>query len=236
MCVEADGGGYSVYYFAAVILQFYVLLPLFQKYRILRNVPAMAVVTLLWVAGYIYIVYPEYPQLPLVAYGGVILCWLVYFALGAAFMKDGIKSRVSVLLCLAGSIAALALCCAECIFLREKPDALPFDGTGLKPSAVLFAVCICALLYSDRCAKVYRSGVAPRFICRLGRFSYGMYLAHMYALWLGGKILAFTGFGFPGIKLFWWAAYTAVVVGTTFCILSFANRISLKLSKVFLGI
>ena len=180
------GGGYSVYYFAAVILQFYVLLPLFQKYKIFRNVPVMCLISLLWVAGYIYIVYPEYSQLPLLAYGGVILCWLVYFALGAAFMKDGIKSRVSVRLCLAGSIAALALSFAECIFLREKPGALPFDGIGLKPSAVLFAVCVCALLYSDRCAQLYRRDAVRRFIACLGRFSYGMYLAHMYAVVVGG--------------------------------------------------
>lgn len=192
-------GGHSVYYFAGVVVQFYVLLPLFQKYCVLRNVGVMWLITLLWVAGYIYIALPLYSALPLVAYGGVILCWIVYFALGSAYVKDGMKSRVSVRLCAAGCIAAAVLCCAESVFLTTANESL--SGVGIKPSAVLFSVCACALLYADRCAQAYRSGAVTRRIARLGRFSYGMYLGHLYVLWAGGKICAYTGFDFPGIKL-----------------------------------
>lgn len=229
------GGGYSVYYFAAVILQFYVLLPLFQRYRVLRNVPVMGIVSLLWIAGYSYIVRPVYPELPLLAYGGVILCWIVYFTLGAAYAKDGVKSRVPVRLCAAGCIAAVVLCCAESVFLTAASESLT-GVVGIKPSAVLFSVCVCALLYADRCAKAYRSGTVSRFISRLGRFSYGMYLGHLYVLWAGGKICAYTGFNFPGIKLLWWAAYTAAAAGVTFGCLALAKKISPKLSAEFLGV
>ena len=221
------GGGYSVYYFAGVVVQFYVLLPLFQKYRVLRNVGVMGLITLLWLVGFVY-------SPALFLNGRVILCWIVYFALGAAYAKDGMKSRVSVRLCAAGCIAAAVLCCAESVFLTTANESL--SGVGIKPSAVLFSVCACALLYADRCAQAYRSGAVTRRIARLGRFSYGMYLGHLYVLWAGGKICAYTGFDFPGIKLLWWAAYTAAAVGVTFGCLALAKKMSPKLSVEFLGV
>ena len=195
----------------------------------------MGIVSLLWIAGYSYIVRPVYPELPLLAYGGVILCWIVYFTLGAAYAKDGVKSRVPVRLCAAGCIAAVVLCCAESVFLTAASESLT-GVVGIKPSAVLFSVCACALLYADRCAKVYRSGTVSRFMSRLGRFSYGMYLGHLYVLWAGGKVCAYTGFDFPGIKLLWWAAYTAAAAGVTFGCLALAKKISPKLSAEFLGV
>ena len=227
------GGGYSIYYFAALIIQFYILLPLFQKYKILRNLWVMGSISFLWVFVYVYIVQPVHP-LPLVLYGGPICCFIVYFALGSALQQDKLREHIPIPLCIITTCLMLVISCAEAYFLMERNGSL--TGMGLKPSAVLFSVCMCLILYSDTCAANYSENTVSKQLCNLGRYSYGIYLLHMYCLSVLHKLIVKTGCEITVCRLFWWAAYTFVVLLLSYILLRFAKRIHPKVSRLCLGV
>lgn len=177
--------GYSVYYFVALIIQFYVLLPLFQKIRIFRNIFFSFSITLAWVFVYIYFIDPVL-TLPSVLYGGPIFCFWVYFALGS-FLKENsvvvLKKRIVIIIF---AVLFLALSIGESFFLMDKTQSL--GGTGLKPSAVLFSSTVVFALYGFKLEKKYKQNFITKTVELLGKYSYGIYLTHLFALTVFNKI------------------------------------------------
>lgn len=165
--------GYSVYYFVALIIQFYVLLPLFQKIRIFRNIFFGFVITLAWVFVYIYFIDPIV-TLPSVMYGGPIFCFWVYFALGSFLKENSIVALKSRIVTIIFIVLFLVLSICESFFLMNKTQSL--GGTGLKPSAVLFSSTVVFALYGFRLEKKYKQNFITKTVELLGKYSYGIYL------------------------------------------------------------
>ena len=223
-------GGYSVYYFVALIVQFYILLPLFKRFKLFRNIIVMGFISLLWVFIYTYFIQFKHP-LPLLLYGGPILCFIVYFSLGASMQLDNKKSSVNICLVLFGIGVSLCASCAESYFIMEKTNSL--SGSGLKPSAVLFSIFICSLLYSDFCSGKYLSNKITKFFSDLGRYSYGIYLLHIYFIVLFNKFFKnyFTGSG-----LFFWIILTMIVLFISYAILFAVKKFFPKFSRFCMGV
>ena len=226
-------GGYSVYYFVALIIQFYVLLPLFRKYRIVRNPFISGLVSLLWVSLYTYVIRPIHP-LPLLLYGGPVWCFIVYFSLGSTFQLDNLKERVNLQVCCIIACVMLIISCLESYFIMGMTNSL--TGVGLKPSVVLFSIFVCAILYSDTCSASFSESALTKHLSKLGRYSYGIYLLHMYCLWLVSKFIIKTGFTISDYRLFWWLVYTLIVLYLSYLLLWIAKGIQPKVSRVCLGV
>ncbi len=223
-------GGYSVYYFVALIVQFYILLPLFKRFKLFRNIIVMGFISLLWVFIYTYFIQFKHP-LPLLLYGGPILCFIVYFSLGASMQLDNKKSSVNICLVLFGIGVSLCASCAESYFIMEKTNSL--SGSGLKPSAVLFSIFICSLLYSDFCSGKYLSNKITKFFSDLGRYSYGIYLLHMYCIQLINKFLKNY---FIGGGLLYWIIYTLIVLLISYAVLYIVKGLMPKFSRICIGV
>ena len=223
-------GGYSVYYFVALIVQFYILLPLFKRFKLFRNIIVMGFASLLWVFIYTYFIQFKHP-LPLLLYGGPILPFIVYFSLGASMQLDNKKSFVNICLVLFGIGVSLCASCAESYFIMEKTNSL--SGSGLKPSAVLFSIFICSLLYSDFCSGKYLSNKITKFFSDLGRYSYGIYLLHMYCIQLINKFLKNY---FIGGGLLYWIIYTLIVLLISYAVLYIVKGLMPKFSRICIGV
>src|SRR5574344_345231 len=175
---------YSVYYFAAVIIQVYILLPLFLKIKIFQNVWLGLFLTLAWVSLYIYIVMPNY-NVPLILYGGPIICFIVYFSLGSSIKKYKVQIKNSALYLII--LVALVLSVFESYVIINRTKTL--SGIGLKSTSVLFSVAVCFLLYKNGTSERYKENIFTSFISILGKFSYGIYLTHLYIFTVLKKIL-----------------------------------------------
>jgi len=79
-------GAYSVYYFPITILQFYLLLPLFQKFRGFRNITIGFMITFSYYSIWYIFVRPRI-NLPTVLLAGPLPFYLVYFVIGARYGK-----------------------------------------------------------------------------------------------------------------------------------------------------
>lgn len=225
--------GYSVYYFVALIIQFYVLLPLFQKIRIFRNIFFGLALTLTWVFVYIYFV-DSVVTLPSVLYGGPIFCFWVYFALGS-FLKENsvvaLRKRIAVIIF---AVLFLVLSICESFFLINKTQSL--GGTGLKPSAVLFSSTVVFALYGFRLEKKYKQNFITKTVELLGKYSYGIYLTHLFALTVFNKLLKFI---FKNIILTGggdWLFLTLAILILDFAVLFVVRKIFPKQAHLLLGV
>ena len=176
---------YGVFYFVAVIIQFYVLLPLFQRIKLLRNRWFGFGISFIWVACYVYVVSTR-TTVPLILYAGVILCWWVYFAIGASCgMKGEVNSRnkiVIIVLC----VLSLVLSVMESYFRMDVTGSL--TGMGIKPSSLLFSCSVCLLVYGKKSRVLTSNNFVTRIIISLGRYSFGIYLVHLLLLSVFNKV------------------------------------------------
>lgn len=182
---------YSVFYFVALIIQFYILLPLFKVNRFFKNIVLGFAVSFAWIACYVYIVQVRF-SIPLILYAGVICCFWVYFPLGISCgISEGNKDRNKLLyICL--SIFFLLLSVAESLFLLRRSGTL--SGVGIKPTALMFSFSICLYIFNTDIRNHLVNNVFTRAVALLGRYSFGVYLTHMLLLSVLTKALSYISF------------------------------------------
>lgn len=222
--------GYSVYYFIALIIQFYVLLPLLKKIAIFRNIPLMAFVSIAWVFLYTYLVkYYMHLSLPLLLYGGPIFCFIIYFAIGLCYSQR--KSFGSVKLWAALLVVFFALSVFESYFLMT--DSL--SGSGLKPSSVLFSIAAVILLYSTEIREQLNLKKWISSFAFLGRYSFGIYLTHLYFLTIFSKLLRATFLANIPKELYWGGVTMIVLLVDLLFLVVIKNALP-KISKWGFGV
>ena len=206
---------YSVYYFVAVIIQFYILLPLFQKIMKGNKVNLFILLSLLattaYMAIYSYVIKGIYHvELPLLLYAGPILCHLVYFVLGNSLSN---KKVYSVKLFLGIAVFSIIAMCIESHYLMGQ-SGFPV-GLGIKASSVLYSLSVCVVLYSIR---GYVKGRLSALLQTLGRFSFGIYLSHVYFIQVLHKVVnkciapPLQEHSSPLLNLFVWFVIVCIVV------------------------
>ena len=182
---------YGVFYFVAVIIQFYVLLPLFQRIKLLRNRWFGFGISFIWVACYVYVVSTR-TTVPLILYAGVILCWWLYFAIGASCgMESDVNSRNRIII-IALCVLSLILSVIESYFRMDATDSL--TGVGIKPSSLLFSFSVCLFVYGNNSRVLTSNNFITRIIISLGRYSFGIYLVHLLLLSVFNKLASICSF------------------------------------------
>ena len=178
--------GYSIYYFVAVIIQCYLLLPFLNFfYNKGKNAYVFVMIfsLLLAVCGWAVKSYilPKFGiSLPLIAYAGGFWMWSVFFIFGFYFgrLKDRNYSIKPWLLL---SSLTFVLCVTESLFL----DKLGYGvGVGQKPSAMLFSFCLIPLLFSEKVKVTFDklNFKGTILLSSIGFYSFGIYLIHCYVL------------------------------------------------------
>lgn len=175
-------GGYSVYYFVTVIIQFYLLLPLLQK--IGQNTIGLVFafgISMSFMAILDYIIDFRTLDLPLVLYAGNFLIWMMFYVLGIWLRKKkfnwGIRKyqKIKVII-LISTIVSFCISVID-VHLHSVDNSL-ITNTGIKNSTFLFSFLAILLLFVITPSSV--KGWEVRKL--IGRRSFGIYLIHLYIL------------------------------------------------------
>lgn len=171
--------GYSIYYFVAVIIQFYLLLPLLQRYKF-GNKPVgggiSCCISLISVVVITYIHIILGIKLPLIIYAGFCLLWLWFFVIGCKLSQS--DRQYSLLIPIVVSIIGIIASFFEARFLIENYES----GEGIKPTSFIFSAGVCYVLLSARLEKLYDNvnGQIANVIEYLGKNSFVLYLLHIH--------------------------------------------------------
>lgn len=167
--------GFSIYYFIALIIQYYLLLPLLQKVK-MGGVILAFVVTMIAIGVVSYLDLIEGYGMSSIVKGGPFPVWLVFFVIG--IYVGNMKERTYwlwpwILLLLAGLILSY--------FETKWVYPLHHAGYGIKPSSHLYSLAAIMLLFSQKVQKLLSSdNWLFRTLAYLGRISFGVYLVHCF--------------------------------------------------------
>lgn len=182
--------GLSIFYFVALIIQYYLLLPFIQivitnpVYKISsrrKHVILMAlsvIVSFVCILLITWIRYFKGVQLPLIVYAGPFPLWVCFFIMGVIISKTGRDYPIVWIIVLL--LISLIL---EVLETRYLNGVLGSGGYGIKPSSFLFSALTILLLFSRKVENaISGNGLVFRFITWIGTLSFGIYLTH--CLWI----------------------------------------------------
>ena len=166
---------FSIYYFIALIVQYYFLLPMLQKYKHVM-MPISVVVSFFSILLITYISSVQGIQLPLIVYAGPFTTWFVFFMLGVYYSSSKInytiKQAVSII------VFGFALECIETYWLNTNYGG----GYGIKTSSFIYSIGVIMLIISPKAKTAYKSNKITSLIAYIGNISFGVYLIHCFVI------------------------------------------------------
>lgn len=175
------GCGFSIYYFIALIIQCYIILPLLQKIRpcigllITSSVSVISIILISWF---------DYNRLPLIIYAGPIVTWAVFFYMGILLSKSKREYKITLLYIL------IPLCIIACLIESYLLQTNNHNGWGIKFTTYIYSATIILLLFSKHIESRFNAdGLVNRFINNIGRISFPLYLMHCYVITIVFKFI-----------------------------------------------
>lgn len=210
--------GFSIYYFIALIIQFYILLPMLQKYKNIM-MPLSIVISILTISLITYLSAIQGMQLPLIIYAGPFITWFVFFMLGVYYSSS--KINYTVKQAIAVVIFGFGLECIETYWLNTNYGG----GYGIKLSAFIYSIGIVMLILSPKVKAAYKSNKITSIVAYIGNISFGLYLIHCFVI-MGVNYLLPTHI--------WVLSWMLVVILTSMLIASARKILPHRLNK-YLG-
>lgn len=175
-------GGFSIYYFVALIIQCYLILPILQKCKC-GGVIICSVLSFSAVVLTNYYMFIEGISFPLLLYAGPVYLWVVFFMLGIIMSKYPHKSvlRIGTLILLSGLILQIL----ESNFWLQHYN----KGIGIKTSSFIFSIGVIMKLMSIQTQKAFKKSRLTRCIAWIGEVSFGVYLIHTYCILLLSRFI-----------------------------------------------
>lgn len=204
--------GYSIYYFVALIIQYYFLLPVFQKVDTYIKFGLACAVSLLCISFVTYLMHYKGVHLPLIAFAGPFPLWLMFFCEGILIGKKGRDYNIGWVAVLA--IVALALSVTEAKYIFRMDGG----GTGVKPSSFIFSALMILLLFSAKTERFFKKlGWAYYVLKWIGGLSFGIYLMHCYI------VSCLSVVALPSVLNYWLIKW-AIVLGLASAIVALGKK------------
>lgn len=181
--------GFSIYYFIALIIQFYLLLPIIQKYKDIM-MPISMIITIIAISLITYLIQIQGMQLPLIVYAGPFATWFVFFMFGVYYSSSKINYSLAEAIMVV--IIGFILECIETYWLNTKYGG----GYGIKLSAFIYSFGVMMLVLSPTVKSSYKSNQFTAIIAYIGKVSFGIYLIHCLVIKMLGGILHVFGWSF----------------------------------------
>ena len=170
------------YYFIALIIQYYLLLPVLKKLANNKGVAFSLLISMVMTCTIFYIRYYTEINLPLILYAGNFATWLMFFVLGLYLGSKGeIKTPNKYLVPLV--LTFYALSCAESYVLialfHQAGDAV----TAVKASSFMYSFFLIIFLFNNP------NLIKSKILKQIGVTSFGIYLIHMFALTVISRVI-----------------------------------------------
>lgn len=167
--------GFSVYYFIALIIQCYLLLPVLMKYK-KKGLILSCILTIVAISVITYLNQIKGLSIPLLLYAGPFPVWLAFFALGlylGGTQQRNYKLWPFFLMFFLGIVLS---------FLEAKYlYSIHQGGLGIKLSAHFYSFSVIILLFSAKVERLYsKENLFCRLVTKIGVLSFGIYLIHCY--------------------------------------------------------
>lgn len=166
--------GYGVFYFIALIIQYYVLSGWLLKINYKKLLLISSMLSVISVSIVEYLLYALKCNISLIFYAGPFTLWIIFFCLGIFIRKCNRRYSLKLSVILAG--VGLLLSIIECyLWLR-------FSGSpsyGIKLSSFIFSAGVIMAVFSPRMEKSFTYNSFNKAIIRIGEISFGIYLVHL---------------------------------------------------------
>ncbi len=178
---------FGPYYFIALIIQYYLLLPLFKNFLNIRGVLIALFISLLSTILIFYIRYYTDISLPLIIYGGLFPTWIVFFVYGL-YLGSGREIKINNKWLILGIFIFYFLSCVESYVLYSQFDQAGNAATAVKTTSFIYSLFVIAFLFKNI------DFINFKIMKKLGDVSFGIYLIHMFILPIVAKILKTSSF------------------------------------------
>ena len=167
--------GYSIYYFIALIIQCYLLLPFIQKKML--NYAMGGVILSLSLICVAVISYTSITRLPLIVFAGPVIVWLIFFWIGVFLSRRERDYKIGKIFI--GVLLSFVLMLIETKYRHEATGG----GYGIKPSSFIFSFLMILLLFSKRIEHKYvKDKVINKALIVVGDYSFSIYLIHCFVI------------------------------------------------------
>ena len=167
--------GYSIYYFIALIIQCYLLLPFIQKKML--NYEMGGVILGLSLICVAVISYTSITRFPLIVFAGPIIVWLIFFWIGVFLSRRERDYKIGKIFI--GVLLSFVLMLIETKYRHEATGG----GYGIKPSSFIFSFLMILLLFSKRIEHKYvKDKVINKALIVVGDYSFSIYLIHCFVI------------------------------------------------------
>lgn len=167
--------GYSIYYFIALIIQCYLLLPFIQKKML--NYAMGGVILSLSLICVAVISYTSITRFPLIVFAGPVIVWLIFFWIGVFLSRRERDYKIGKIFI--GVLLSFVLMLIETKYRHEATGG----GYGIKPSSFIFSFLMILLLFSKRIEHKYvKDKVINKALIVVGDYSFSIYLIHCFVI------------------------------------------------------
>lgn len=177
-------GGYSVFYFIILIVEFYVLTPIIQRCSLSKSLIISSLMTLGGIIIFVNLMHVKRYNIPIYLNGTPFVLWLVFYVLGVKF-HNGISFRWWFL-----PLALFFLLCSleETYFYSTIGKV----AHGIKISSHFYSAFVILIVLSkefrEKFVCIFESIKIIHGISWLGRQSFFVYLSHMLVIPIANKI------------------------------------------------
>lgn len=171
------------YYFIALIIQYYLLLPVFKKLANNKGLALSILVNMVMICGIFYLRYYTEISLPLILYAGNFATWQMFFVLGL-YLGSSKKIKISNKYLLALILIFYALSCIESYVLITLFHQAGNAVTAVKASSFMYSFILIIFLFKNH------DLIKSKLLKKIGMMSFGIYLTHMFALMVTSRILS----------------------------------------------
>lgn len=167
--------GYSIYYFIALIIQCYLLLPFIQKKML--NYAMGGVILCLSLICVAVISYTSITRFPLIVFAGPVIVWVIFFWIGVFLSRSERNYKIGWIF--VGVLISFALMLIETKLRHEATGG----GYGIKPSSFIFSFLMILLLLSKRMEQKYvKDNIINKVLTVVGDYSFPIYLIHCFVI------------------------------------------------------
>ena len=170
------------YYFIALIIQYYLLLPVLKKLANKKGLVFSLLISMVMTCTVFYIRYYTEIDLALILYAGNFATWLMFFVLGL-YLGSGKGINIPNKYLVALVLIFYALSCIESYVLiamfHQAGDAV----TAVKASSFMYSFFAIIFLFNNP------DLIKSKTLKKVGVVSFGIYLTHMFALTVISRVL-----------------------------------------------